>query len=595
MIVWCRMSTLLHSAIFLAAAVVAVPIFKRLGLGAVLGYLAAGALIGPSGLGFVNDVESTLHFAEFGVVLLLFVIGLELQPALLWKMRGQVFGLGGAQVAGSTLLFTLGGLAFGLPFATALVAGFGLSLSSTAFVIQLLGEKNELTTPHGRVSFSILLFQDLAAIPALALVPLLSTQPTADTGQGPLVRIGLIIAVIAGLIFAGRFLLRPLFRFVMSTRSHELSVAWALLVVIGTSLIMLQVGLSMALGAFLAGVLLADSEYRHEVEADIEPFKGLLLGLFFIAVGMSANLHLMIARPLLILGIAIGIVAVKLGVLYAVGKVARLPPASAVSLGIALSQGGEFAFVIYNVALDGGVMGPELTEILIVAVTLSMAVTPLAFVARDKILARMAKRKGVREFDQIDAPETEVIIAGFGRFAQIIGRILRAKRIRFTALESSAAHIDFMRRFGSEIYYGDASRVDLLRAAKADKAKLLILAIDDADASVRTAKVVRYHFPHLTIIARARDRNHAMALMEIGVHHVIRELLHSSLVAAREVLETLGMSPAEAHMAVRLFREHDEEALKHQSTLKGDMTAMRESAQKVARDLEKLFEHDQER
>jgi glutathione-regulated potassium-efflux system ancillary protein KefC len=587
--------SLLHSAIFLAAAVVAVPIFKRLGLGAVLGYLAAGALIGPSGLGFVNEVESTLHFAEFGVVLLLFVIGLELQPALLWKMRGQVFGLGGAQVAGSTVLFTLGGLAFGLPFATALVAGFGLSLSSTAFVIQLLGEKNELTTPHGRLSFSILLFQDLAAIPALALVPLLSTRPTADTGQGPLVRIGLIIAVIAGLIFAGRFLLRPLFRFVASTRSHELSVAWALLVVIGTSLIMLQVGLSMALGAFLAGVLLADSEYRHEVEADIEPFKGLLLGLFFIAVGMSANLHLMLARPLLIVGIAVGIVAVKLGVLYAVGKAARLPPASAVSLGIALSQGGEFAFVIYNVALDGAVMSPALTEILIVAVTLSMAVTPLAFVARDKVLARLARRKGVREFDQIDAPETEVIIAGFGRFAQIIGRILRAKRIRFTALESSAAHIDFMRRFGTEVYYGDASRVDLLRAAKADKAKLLILAIDDADASVRTAQVVRHHFPHLTIIARARDRNHAMALMDLGVHHVIRELLHSSLVAAREVLETLGMSPAEAHMAVRLFREHDEEALKVQSTLKGDETALRESARKVARDLEKLFEHDQER
>jgi monovalent cation:proton antiporter-2 (CPA2) family protein len=587
--------SLLHSAIFLAAAVVAVPIFKRLGLGAVLGYLAGGALIGPSGLGLVSEVESTLHFAEFGVVLLLFVIGLELQPALLWKMRGQVFGLGGAQVAGSTLLFTLGGLAFGLPFGTALVAGFGLSLSSTAFVIQLLGEKNELTTPHGRVSFSILLFQDLAAIPALALVPLLSTQPAADTGQGPLVRIGLIVAVIAGLIFAGRFLLRPLFRFVMATRSHELSAAWALLVVIGTSLIMLQVGLSMALGAFLAGVLLADSEYRHEVEADIEPFKGLLLGLFFIAVGMSANLHLLIARPLLILGIALGIVAVKLGVLYAVGKAARLPPASAVSLGVALSQGGEFAFVIYNVALDGGVMGPALTEILIVAVTLSMAVTPLAFVARDKILARLARRKGVREFDQIDAPETEVIIAGFGRFAQIIGRILRAKRIRFTALESSAAHIDFMRRFGTEVYYGDASRVDLLRAAKADKAKLLILAIDDADASVRTAKVVRHHFPHLTIIARARNREHAIALMGLGVHHVIRELLHSSLVAAREVLETLGMSPAEAHMAVRLFREHDEEALKHQSTIQGDETAMRESARKVARDLEKLFEHDQER
>jgi monovalent cation:proton antiporter-2 (CPA2) family protein len=585
-----------QSAIFLAAAVVAVPVFKRLGLGSVLGYLAAGALIGPSGLGFVEEVESTLHFAEFGVVLLLFVIGLELQPALLWKMRGQVFGLGGAQVLVTTVLFTIAGVALGLSHEAALVAGFGLSLSSTAFVIQLLGEKNEMTTPHGRTSFGILLFQDLAAIPALALVPLLGARDAAaDSDQSALVQIGLIAGVIVGLVFAGRFLLRPLFKFVASTRSHELSAAWALLVVIGTALVMAQVNLSMALGAFLAGVLLADSEYRHEVEADIEPFKGLLLGLFFMAVGMSANLRLVLQQPLLIVGLALGIVAVKLLVLYGIGVATRMPRASAASLGVALSQGGEFAFVIYGVALTAGVLTGAVAEVLVVSVTLSMAVTPLAFVARDRILAFLSRREGVREFDQIDAPETEVIIAGFGRFAQIVGRILRAKRIRFTALEASAAHIDFMRRFGTEVYYGDASRVDLLRAAKADKAKVFVLAIDDMEASVRTAQTVKHHFPHLKIIARARNREHANALMDLGIEHIIRELFHSSLVAAREVLEALDMSPAEAHMAVRLFREHDEAALTQQAAQRGDDAAMRETARKVAADLEKLFERDQER
>jgi monovalent cation:proton antiporter-2 (CPA2) family protein len=580
-----------QSAIFLAAAVVAVPVFKRLGLGSVLGYLAAGALIGPSGLGFVEEVESTLHFAEFGVVLLLFVIGLELQPALLWKMRGQVFGLGGAQVLVTTVLFTIAGVALGLSHEAALVAGFGLSLSSTAFVIQLLGEKNEMTTPHGRTSFGILLFQDLAAIPALALVPLLGARDAAaDSDQSALVQIGLIAGVIVGLVVAGRVLLRPLFKFVASTRSHELSAAWALLVVIGTALVMAQVNLSMALGAFLAGVLLADSEYRHEVEADIEPFKGLLLGLFFMAVGMSANLRLVLQQPLLIVGLALGIVAVKLLVLYGIGVATRMPRASAASLGVALSQGGEFAFVIYGVALTAGVLTGAVAEVLVVSVTLSMAVTPLAFVARDRILAFLSRREGVREFDQIDAPETEVIIAGFGRFAQIVGRILRAKRIRFTALEASAAHIDFMRRFGTEVYYGDASRVDLLRAAKADKAKVFVLAIDDMEASVRTAQTVKHHFPHLKIIARARNREHANALMDLGIEHIIRELFHSSLVAAREVLEALDMSPAEAHMAVRLFREHDEAALTQQAAQRGD-----DAARKVAADLEKLFERDQER
>jgi glutathione-regulated potassium-efflux system ancillary protein KefC len=310
---------------------------------------------------------------------------------------------------------------------------------------------------------------------------------------------------------------------------------------------------------------------------------------------MSANLHLMLERPAAIAGIAFAIVSVKLVVLYALGRAARMPRPSAISLGVVLAQGGEFGFVIFNVALGAGVLDRALSQILVVAVTVSMAATPLAFLARDKIFAILSARKGMRDFDRIDAPEAEVIIAGFGRFAQIIGRILRAKQIRFTALEISATHIDFMRRFGADIYYGDASRVDLLRAAKADRAKIFVLAIDDPEASVKTAETVRHHFPHLKIIARARNRQHAMALMELGVEHIVRELFHSSLVAAREVLDELGLSPADANRAVRLFREHDEEALRQQRAFRGDETALRASAQKVAADLEKLFEHDQER
>ena len=584
---------LLQSAIFLCAAVVAVPIFKRIGLGSVLGYLAAGALIGPSALGLVHEFEDIMHIAELGVVLLLFLIGLELQPARLWKMRGLVFGLGGAQVGVSTVLFTAGAWLVGLPPATALVAGFGLALSSTAFVIQLLGEKNELTTAHGRASFGILLFQDLAAIPALALVPLLGAQSTApSSGDSLLFRIGLIIAVITGLVLAGRFLLRPLFRFVASTRSHEVSVAWALLVVIGTAILMQQVGLSMALGAFLAGVLLADSEYRHELEANIEPFKGLLLGLFFMTVGMSANVDVVIARPILVVGLAFTIVIAKFLVIFALGRMARLPGAAALSLGVTLSQGGEFAFVIYGVARQSGALGHGIAEILIVAVTLSIALTPLAFMARDRLFRALAERTGAPDFDRIDAAENQVIIAGFGRYGQIVARTLRTKHIHSTVLEASPAQVDFVRRFGNKIYYGDASRVDLLRAAKADEAKVFVLAIDDPEASLNTAKTVRHHFPHLKIIARSRNRPHTHALRALGIDAITREVYHSSLVTAQQVLEELGLPAVEAQEATRTFCDYDERVLREQFAIRDDEAALIESAKKVAADLERLFEQD---
>jgi len=578
------------SAIFLAAAVVAVPIFKRIGLGSVLGYLAAGVVIGPSGLGLIQEVEQTLHFAEFGVVLLLFLIGLELEPARLWRMRGAVFGLGGAQVLLTSLV--VAGIALALDASTpaAVVAAVGLSMSSTAFALQVLGEKNELATPHGRSSFGILLFQDLAAIPALAFVPLLGPG---GGGQGdPWVRAPVIVGVIAGVVLAGRFLLRPAFRYVAAARSHELSVASALLVVVGTGIVMHSVGLSMALGAFLAGVLLADSEYRHELEANIEPFKGLLLGLFFMAVGMSANLRVLVERPAAVLGLVLALVAAKFAVLYALGRRTRLSSESSLSLGVALSQGGEFAFVIFGAGRGAGAIGHELVEVLVMVVTLSMVITPLLFLARDAHQRRAAARGEPRAFDEIQDDGSRVIIAGFGRFGQIVGRVLRLKRIPFTALEVNATHVDFVRRFGNRIYYGDASRVDLLRSAGADRAELFVLAIDDIEASMRTAHVVQQNFPNLKIVARARNRQHAYALLAHGINVVIRENFAGSLEAARVALEELGLSSSEASQAVTRFAEYDEAMVRKMFALRNDEKALVASAKEYAAELERLFEQD---
>nr|MCU0676486.1 monovalent cation:proton antiporter-2 (CPA2) family protein [Myxococcota bacterium] len=473
--------------VFLAAAVVAVTVFRRLGLGTVLGYLAAGVLVGPSVLGFAKDVEATLHFAELGVVLLLFLIGLELQPSRLWKMRGAVFGVGTVQVVATGAI--VGGLAFafGATPAEAGIVGAALALSSTAFAMQTLAEKNELTRPHGRAAFGILLFQDVATIPLLAVVPLLSdavTDGAADESTDVWLQTGLVTGVIVGLVLAGRFLLRPLLRFVAQARSHELSTASTLLVVCGTALLMEHIEISMALGAFLAGVLLADSEFRHELEANIEPFKGLLLGLFFMAVGMSADLSVLFASPLVVLALALGLVALKIAILYGIGRWQKLTNRESASLAIAISQGGEFAFVIFGVAVDSTVMRPEVRDLLVLMVTLSMVTTPLLFVARDAICRRLDGSGPQRDFDPMPDRETRVIIAGFGRFGQIIGRILRTKRIPFTALDANAEHIDFLRRFGNETYYGDASRVDLLRTAKADEAEVLVLAVDEFETSM---------------------------------------------------------------------------------------------------------------
>lgn len=581
-----------YTAIFLAAAVLAVPLFKRLGLGSVLGYLAAGVVIGPTGLGLIHQVESTMRFAEFGVVLLLFIIGLELEPARLWRLRGAVFGLGGAQVVLTTI--TLGAVAalLGVPWRAAMVAGVALAMSSTAFATQILGEKHELTSPHGRAAFGILLFQDLAAIPVLAAVPLLGGQAARPGDDGSIKHHAIAFGAIVALVLAGRLLLRPALGIVARARSHELSVASALLVVLLTAIVMEHVGLSMALGAFIAGVLLADSEYRHELEANIEPFKGLLLGLFFIAVGMSANLRLVISEPLVVVGLALGLVALKFLVLAVMGRLYRLDSLGSASLAVSISQGGEFAFVIFGAAAGSGLLSEKLVERLVVAVTLSMVVTPLLFLLRDQVRTRLEARRTPRAFDDIDEDGSQVIIAGFGRFGQIVGRILRLRKIRFTALDNNPEHIDFLRRFGSKIYYGDASRLDLLRSAKIENARVFVLAIDDFEASMRTLHVVQKHFPHVTIIARARNRQHAYALLGAGVDTVIRENFAGSLDAARVALMELGIGASDARATVTRFAEYDERMMRETAVHRDDEQQLIASAKQYAQELERIFETD---
>jgi len=587
------MNSLAQVAIFLAAAVIAVPLFRLLKLSSILGYVAAGLVIGPWGLGLISDVDAILHDAEFGVVLLLFVIGLELQPTRLWVLRRTVFGLGSAQMLASTAALGIAARLSGLPLKTALIVGFGLSLSSTALVLQVLAERGQLKMQHGRAAFGILLFQDLAVLPVLAVLPLVSGDAGAAVAAGAWWR-GLVslTAVIVAIVVGGRVLLRPALRVVARTRSSEVFTAAALLTVIGTALLVSKVGLSMALGAFMAGVLLADSEFRHELEADIEPFKGLLLGLFFIAVGMSANLGLLVSRPLTLLAVTLGFLLIKALVVSLVGFLARLGGDAPWRLGFALPAGGEFAFVLFTLAARERLLSAATADLLVLAVTLSMMLGPLAAAAYDATLHRLLGSRPEREFDAIDERDNRVIIAGFGRFGQIVARVLRARRIPFTALEANQTHVDFVRRFGNKVYYGDASRLDLLRAAGCESAEILVLAIDEVDASVRTAQLVREQFPQLKVFARARNRQHAFALMDAGVGYIIRETYLSSLETAEMILQSLGTPPAEARTAVRKFRRHDEQTLIEQYAVKDDEEKMIAATQESARQLEKLFEAD---
>ncbi len=587
------MSMLFQTSIFLGAAVCAVPLFKRLGLGAVLGYVAAGIIIGPWALGLVGDVESILHFAEIGVVLLLFIIGLELQPTRLWILRRSVFGLGGIQVGVTALVIALVARAADLSWPAAIIIGLGLSLSSTAFALQVLAEKKQLTTRHGRSAFSILLFQDLMVVPVLAVVPFLSpSRVTAEAGElwvGAASALGMVIAVVV----VGHFLVGRVFKFIAATGIREVFTAASLLLVLGTALLLESAGLSMALGAFLAGVLLADSEYRHALEADIEPFKGLLLGLFFIAVGMSLDLGLVLEHPGLTVGLALALLLGKFALIAMLGLATGRGLDASLKLGAVIAQGGEFAFVIFGVATTAGALDKQTAALLIVVVTLSMAFTPALFALAERAVQRRRRKDSV----EAEAPAVDehhkVIIAGFGRMGQIIGRILGARRIGFTALDASPEHVDFVRKFGNKIYYGDASRLDLLEAAGAKEASIIVIAIDDVEASLRTVRIVTENFPHLKIYARARNRRHAYLLMDLGVKIFRRETFDSSLELARLVLEGLGLAHGQASRLVETFKRHDIERLNLAHASHSDQERMIYLAKEAAKELEEMFEQDE--
>ena len=578
-------------AIFLAAAVIAIPIFRYFKLGSVLGYLAAGIIIGPACLGLISKIDATQHIAEFGIVLLMFVIGLELQPSRLWVLRKPIFGLGLAQVLATTLCIGAAAyFGFGQSLASALVIGFALSMSSTALVLQLLAERGQLNSQYGRSAFSILLFQDIAVLPTLALLPLLGAAAAAKAaGPGGWLVLKLI-AVLAAVVVGGRYVLRPMLRIVAATRVAEAFTAAGLLVVIGTALLVAQVGLSLSLGAFLAGVLLADSEFRHELEADIEPFKGLLLGLFFITVGMSANLALVREKPLTIVGLILGFMLVKVAVLRTLGRWSGLSAAAGRGLAFSLPSGGEFAFVVFGLAATLRIMDDGIAQLLVLVVTGSMILSPLLLSLHDVLFKK--KEPETRPFDTPDELYPKVIIAGFGRFGQIVGRILRAKKIAFTALEANQTQVDFLRRFGNQVFYGDASRLEMLRAAHAENAHVFVLAIDDVEASVRTAELIGKHFPNLKIFARARNRQHAFRLMDLNVRYAIRETLASSLEMSEKILETLGLSKSISVETVRRFRAHDEATMAKQQAVKDDESKFMQTTRESAEQLQHLFESD---
>jgi len=584
-------SLLQQAIIYLVAAIIAVPISKRLGFGSVLGYLAAGIIIGPFGLRFIRDPEHILHFAELGVVFLLFIIGLELQPSRLWVLRRMIFGLGSAQVVLSAIVIGLLAWAYGFTPTAATVSGLILALSSTAFVLQLLAEKKQLTTTHGRAAFSILLFQDLAVIPLIALLPLIGSAASGENQFDPL-KAGITLASIAGLIIGGHFLLRPLLRIVAQAKLPELFTATALLVVIGAALFMQFAGLSMVLGAFIAGMLLADSEYRHELEADLAPFKGLLLGLFFIAVGMSVNIGLLLKEPMTILLFVVGLMVAKAIVLYPLARVFGLcNTKGALSLAAVLSQGGEFAFVLFALVAREQIIDTTQIDRLILAVVVSMMLTPVVYLIIEYVTGRTAEKVDA-EYDGMEDKGHTVIIAGFGRVGQIVGRLLRVKGQSFTALEIDSSQVDVVRRYGSKVYFGDAGRLDLLRAAGADRAKLLVLAIDDIEASLRTAETIIRNFPHLTIIARARNRRHAHRLMDLGITHIFRETLFSSLAMSGRVLEMLGFDQEEVRRGIDTFRERDKRLLDEQHAIHHDEERLIQSAKDTARELESLLRND---
>lgn len=578
-----------EAAVLLGAAIIAVPLFQRLGLGSILGYLAVGLLLGPSLLGFIAEPEEVLHFSEFGVVMLLFLIGLEMEPSRLWGMRKQLFGLGLLQLLGCGVLLTPIGLALGLTWELAVLLGLILALSSTAFALQLLNEQHRLATPHGQTAFSILLFQDLAVIPLLALLPLFAGD-LGDHDNAVWLDIGKAVGMVLAAIVFGRLLFPRVLALIARSGVHEVFTAAALFMVLAMALIMEWAGLSMALGAFLGGVMLADTVYRHELEANIEPFKGILLGLFFIAVGMSVDLTLVFDNVWWVLGITLGLLVAKLAVITLVGMAARLPRQEIPRLATVIAQGGEFDFVLLSAAVSAGVFDQRIASLCIAAVTLSMALTPFLYRGGNRLAARMGEN---RPYDKDFGDETPpILIAGLGRFGQMVARVLKLQGISFTALDPNITQVEFIRRFGSRIYYADAARLDVLRSAGVAQAKVLVIAVDDEEAALTIARMVRNHYPQLKIFARARNRHHAWKLMEIGVDIVVRETFASSMEMSVEVLKGLGYPSSNALEAVRTFRDFDNQLLASSYTHRHDLETLRKTEHEAIAEFQALFQQE---
>jgi len=584
---------LLEGLLYLGSAALFVPIAVRLGLGSVLGYLIAGCIIGPWGLKLVSDPESILTFAEIGVVLMLFIIGLELDPKRLWTLRASVFGGGSIQMGGCGLLLSLFCYLLGLDWKVALLIGLTLALSSTAIAMQAMSERSLTTSPIGRSAFTVLLFQDIAAIPLVAMIPLLASTGEATTLASFGLSAAKVIGALAAVILLGRYVARPLLHFVARSGMREVFSAVALFLVFGFGILLETAGLSMAMGAFLAGVMLASSEYRHALESDIQPFKGLLLGLFFIGVGMSIDFGTLVHQPLLIATLLVGFMLLKAALLWLIGPMLGVPKRQRGLFAILIGQGSEFAFVIFSTAQMAGVLPVEWAKALTLAVALSMAVTPLLLVLASR-LERNAPKDN-RPDDTIDDENATVIIAGFGRFGQIAGRLLLANNVHTVVLDHDPDHIETLRKFGTKVFYGDATRVDLLESAGAGQAKVLINAIDDVEANLQLTELAKEHFPNLKIIARARDVDHWYQLRRLGVEAPERELFEGSLRVGRETLEFLGLDAYEAREKADLFRRYNLKML--EATIENyEDTEFRVASMQRAKDmLTDAIEQDQKR
>ncbi len=576
--------------VFLFAAVVAVPIAQRLGIGAVLGYLIAGIAIGPWGLGFIRDVDEILHFSELGVVFLMFIIGLELNPAKLWQLRRSIFGVGAGQVVITAAV--LGALLYFTQFTwqAAVIGGVGLAMSSTAMALQLMREKGMNRNEGGQLGFSVLLFQDMAVIPALALIPILAGN---EGGANDWVKIGLKIAAFAGMLIGGRYLLRPLFRYIVASGVREVFTAAALLVVLGSALFMDALGLSMALGTFIAGILLAESEFQHELEIAIEPFKGLLLGLFFISVGMALDLGVLFTHLLDVLLGVLALVFIKSAILYGLARVFGLRRSVRLQFAGVLSQGGEFAFVLFSAAFSQRVLNTEQLALLLVVVTLSMMTTPLLMQVIDRILVR--RYNAQEESDEkpfVEDNDPQVIIVGFGRFGQVIGRLLMANKMRITVLERDVSAVSMMRKYGYKVYYGDATELELLRAAGAEKAKAIVITCNEPEDTMALVHLCQQHFPNLHILARARGRVEAHELLQNGVKDFTRETFSSALELGRKTLLELGMHPHQAYRAQQHFRRLDMRMLRELMPQHHGDVAQISRIKEARRELEDIFQRE---